>query len=97
MRLKLSVAEFPKWVHFFTNYEHFESAIFAFRLLVTWEYLIGIRCEIARCDWVDGRPKQGHLQEAAREMRLHFFYIHLFESLHVKLAVSAIFLFIGIK
>ncbi|KAJ0234666.1 tRNA(Ile)-2-lysyl-cytidine synthase [Hirschfeldia incana] len=30
---------------------------------------MGIRCEIARCDWVNGRPKQGHLQEAAREMR----------------------------
>ncbi|XP_010532861.1 PREDICTED: uncharacterized protein LOC104808766 isoform X2 [Tarenaya hassleriana] len=30
---------------------------------------MGIRCEIACCDWVDGRPKQGHLQEAAREMR----------------------------
>ncbi|KAL0655863.1 hypothetical protein Bca4012_076447 [Brassica carinata] len=30
---------------------------------------IGIRCEIARCDWVNGRPKQGHLQEAARDMR----------------------------
>ncbi|CAH2052685.1 unnamed protein product [Thlaspi arvense] len=30
---------------------------------------MGIRCEIARCDWVNGKPKQGHLQEAAREMR----------------------------
>ncbi|KAL1190554.1 tRNA(Ile)-lysidine synthase [Cardamine amara subsp. amara] len=30
---------------------------------------MGIRCEIAHCDWVDGKPKQGHLQEAAREMR----------------------------
>ncbi|VVB15010.1 unnamed protein product [Arabis nemorensis] len=30
---------------------------------------MGIRCEFARCDWVNGRPKQGHLQEAAREMR----------------------------
>ncbi|CAD5324040.1 unnamed protein product [Arabidopsis thaliana] len=30
---------------------------------------MGIRCEIASCDWVDGRPKLGHLQEAAREMR----------------------------
>ncbi|XP_009102497.1 uncharacterized protein LOC103828623 isoform X1 [Brassica rapa] len=30
---------------------------------------MGIRCEIARCDWVNGRPKQGHLQEAARDMR----------------------------
>ncbi|KAJ4894501.1 Adenine nucleotide alpha hydrolases-like superfamily protein [Raphanus sativus] len=30
---------------------------------------MGIRCEIGRCDWVNGRPKQGHLQEAARDMR----------------------------
>ncbi|KAI9119314.1 hypothetical protein K1719_009989 [Acacia pycnantha] len=30
---------------------------------------MGIRCEIARCDWSKGRPKLGHLQEAAREMR----------------------------
>ncbi|XP_073110569.1 uncharacterized protein [Elaeis guineensis] len=30
---------------------------------------IGIKCEIACCDWRDGRPKKGHLQEAAREMR----------------------------
>ncbi|KAI3714633.1 hypothetical protein L6452_21591 [Arctium lappa] len=30
---------------------------------------IGIRCEIAHCRWTDGRPKLGHLQEAARDMR----------------------------
>lgn len=30
---------------------------------------MGVMCEIARCQWPDGRPKQGHLQEAAREMR----------------------------
>ncbi|KAK9269171.1 hypothetical protein L1049_000940 [Liquidambar formosana] len=30
---------------------------------------MGIRCEISQCDWLDGRPKQGHLQEAARDMR----------------------------
>ncbi|KAF3441931.1 hypothetical protein FNV43_RR15846 [Rhamnella rubrinervis] len=34
---------------------------------------MGIRCEIAHCDWLDGRPKQGHLQEAAREMRYQSF------------------------
>ncbi|XP_015898263.3 uncharacterized protein LOC107431788 isoform X1 [Ziziphus jujuba] len=34
---------------------------------------MGIRCEIADCDWPDGRPKQGHLQEAAREMRYQKF------------------------
>ncbi|OVA20346.1 tRNA(Ile)-lysidine/2-thiocytidine synthase [Macleaya cordata] len=34
---------------------------------------MGIRCEIANCDWVDGRPKQGHLQEAARDMRYQIF------------------------
>lgn len=30
---------------------------------------VGIRSEIAHCEWLDGRPKQGHLQEAARDMR----------------------------
>ncbi|KAI3924072.1 hypothetical protein MKW92_015355 [Papaver armeniacum] len=30
---------------------------------------LGVRCEIASCDWLDGRPKLGHLQEAARDMR----------------------------
>ncbi|XP_047170990.1 uncharacterized protein LOC124839274 [Vigna umbellata] len=34
---------------------------------------MGIRCEIASCDWPRGRPKQGHLQEAAREMRYKIF------------------------
>ncbi|XP_057501495.1 uncharacterized protein LOC130785358 isoform X1 [Actinidia eriantha] len=30
---------------------------------------MGIRCEISGCEWSDGRPKKGHLQEAAREKR----------------------------
>ncbi|KAK1314324.1 hypothetical protein QJS10_CPA06g00677 [Acorus calamus] len=30
---------------------------------------MGIRCEVAQCDWLDGRPKRGRLQEAARDMR----------------------------
>ncbi|KAF9614377.1 hypothetical protein IFM89_018276 [Coptis chinensis] len=34
---------------------------------------MGISCEIARCDWSDGRPKQGHLQEMARDMRYQIF------------------------
>ncbi|GAB2270370.1 hypothetical protein Dimus_005273 [Dionaea muscipula] len=34
---------------------------------------MGIRYEIASCDWSDGRPKQGHLQEAARDMRYEIF------------------------
>ncbi|CAI0543311.1 unnamed protein product [Linum tenue] len=34
---------------------------------------MGIRCEIAECNWSDGRPKQGHLQEAARDMRYQNF------------------------
>ncbi|KAF3783865.1 tRNA(Ile)-lysidine synthase [Nymphaea thermarum] len=34
---------------------------------------MGVRCEIARCDWASGKPKQGHLQEAAREMRYRIF------------------------
>ncbi|XP_027358151.1 uncharacterized protein LOC113867208 isoform X2 [Abrus precatorius] len=35
---------------------------------------MGIRCEIASCDWPNGKPKQGQLQEAAREMRYHIFH-----------------------
>ncbi|GJU70679.1 tRNA(Ile)-lysidine synthase, partial [Tanacetum coccineum] len=27
-----------------------------------------IRCEIAHCEWADGKPKLGYLQEAARDM-----------------------------
>ncbi|XVF34842.1 hypothetical protein REPUB_Repub18cG0093100 [Reevesia pubescens] len=34
---------------------------------------MGIRYEIARCDWLNGKPKQGHLQEAARDMRYKIF------------------------
>ncbi|CAN1125188.1 tRNA(Ile)-lysidine synthase [Linum perenne] len=34
---------------------------------------MGIRCEIAECNLSDGRPKQGHLQAAAREMRYQMF------------------------
>ncbi|KAL8058157.1 hypothetical protein ABFX02_03G000900 [Erythranthe guttata] len=30
---------------------------------------MGIKCEVARCDWLDGRPGPGHLQEAARNKR----------------------------
>ncbi|GJW64327.1 tRNA(Ile)-lysidine synthase [Tanacetum coccineum] len=30
---------------------------------------MGIRCEIAHCEWADGKPKLGHLQEAARDVR----------------------------
>ncbi|GJX08238.1 putative adenine nucleotide alpha hydrolases-like superfamily protein, partial [Tanacetum coccineum] len=29
---------------------------------------LGIRYEIAHCEWADGKPKLGHLQEAARDM-----------------------------
>ncbi|CAD6247329.1 unnamed protein product [Miscanthus lutarioriparius] len=30
---------------------------------------MGVECEIAKCEWPDGRPKQGQVQEAAREVR----------------------------
>ncbi|WCJ42480.1 tRNA(Ile)-lysidine synthase [Euphorbia peplus] len=30
---------------------------------------MGIRCEIASCSWSHGKPKQGHLQEDARDIR----------------------------
>ena len=34
-----------------------------------YDFVAGVECEIARCEWPDGRPKQGHVQEAAREVR----------------------------
>ncbi|KAJ8749840.1 hypothetical protein K2173_013243 [Erythroxylum novogranatense] len=34
---------------------------------------MGIRNEIAHCSWPNGRPKQGHLQEDARNMRYQIF------------------------
>ncbi|KAF5187141.1 tRNA(Ile)-lysidine synthase [Thalictrum thalictroides] len=34
---------------------------------------MGIRCEVAHCDWPAGKPKQGHLQEMARDMRYQNF------------------------
>ncbi|GLT48580.1 hypothetical protein SLA2020_221970 [Shorea laevis] len=34
---------------------------------------MGVRCEIACCQWPDGKPKQGHLLEAARDMRYQMF------------------------
>ncbi|KAF8034358.1 hypothetical protein BT93_C0607 [Corymbia citriodora subsp. variegata] len=35
---------------------------------------MGITCEIACCEWKDGKPEQGNLQEAAREMRYEMFH-----------------------
>ncbi|KAM7512831.1 hypothetical protein LguiB_011706 [Lonicera macranthoides] len=40
---------------------------------------MGIRCEIAGCEWSDGKPKQGHLQEAARTARYQNFQRVCFE------------------
>ncbi|KAH7849084.1 hypothetical protein Vadar_012772 [Vaccinium darrowii] len=34
---------------------------------------MGIRCETTCCEWSDGRPKKGHLQEAARDRRYQIF------------------------
>ncbi|KAK9130935.1 hypothetical protein Sjap_011422 [Stephania japonica] len=34
---------------------------------------MGIKCQVAHCDWPGGRPKLGHVQEAAREMRYQIF------------------------
>lgn len=42
---------------------------FLIEMLSLYITSVGIRCEIASCDWLNGRPKQGHLQEAARDMR----------------------------
>ncbi|KAK9098992.1 hypothetical protein Syun_026037 [Stephania yunnanensis] len=34
---------------------------------------MGIKCKVEHCDWSGGRPKLGHVQEAAREMRYQIF------------------------
>ncbi|KAK1401716.1 hypothetical protein POM88_001321 [Heracleum sosnowskyi] len=34
---------------------------------------VGIKCEIARVDWANGKRKQGHVQEAARAVRYQQF------------------------
>ncbi|GLJ29999.1 hypothetical protein SUGI_0593060 [Cryptomeria japonica] len=34
-----------------------------------WVSKIGIRCDISKCEWPNGPPKQGHLEEAARNAR----------------------------
>ncbi|ONK67033.1 tRNA(Ile)-lysidine synthase [Asparagus officinalis] len=34
---------------------------------------MGIRCVVECCDWSKGKPKLGHLQEAARDMRYRIF------------------------
>ncbi|KAH9622352.1 hypothetical protein KSS87_011426 [Heliosperma pusillum] len=39
-----------------------------------WVTEMGIRCEVARCDWPNGLPKVGHLEEAARDMRYQIFH-----------------------
>lgn len=35
----------------------------------TWISSLGIQCDILQCEWPNGPPKQGHLQEAARNAR----------------------------
>lgn len=39
------------------------------RLYKFYVFVAGVECEIATCEWPDGRPKQGHVQEAARQVR----------------------------
>lgn len=40
-------------------------------------FALGVKCEIGTCNWSGGRPKHGHLQEAAREMRCGIFLLDL--------------------
>lgn len=49
--------------------ESFEEA----ETVSCWVSDIGIRSEIACCDWPNGRPKLGHLEEMARDMRYQIF------------------------
>ncbi|GJW76442.1 putative adenine nucleotide alpha hydrolases-like superfamily protein [Tanacetum coccineum] len=46
---------------------HFKGII-AKRSMSKVHNINGIRCEIAHCEWANGKPKLGHLQEAARDM-----------------------------
>ncbi|KAK1395661.1 hypothetical protein POM88_005524 [Heracleum sosnowskyi] len=43
------------------------------RWLIMPKLFVGIRCEIARVDWANEKPKQGHVQEAARAVRYQQF------------------------
>ncbi|XP_021741540.1 probable tRNA(Ile)-lysidine synthase [Chenopodium quinoa] len=45
-----------------------------------WVSDMGIRCEIVHCDWPDGRPKVGHLEEVARDMRYKIFQDVCFQN-----------------
>ncbi|GJR02381.1 putative reverse transcriptase domain-containing protein [Tanacetum coccineum] len=51
---------------------------------------LGIRCEIAHCEWADGKPKLGHLQEAARDMRSMFEIYWLITSMIVSPNLSLV-------
>lgn len=31
-----------------------------------------MECHVLKCEWLDGRPDSGHLQEAARNARFFF-------------------------
>ncbi|KAL2925236.1 tRNA(Ile)-lysidine synthase [Bienertia sinuspersici] len=45
-----------------------------------WVSDLGIRCKVMHCDWPDGRPKIGHLEEVARDMRYKIFQDGCFEN-----------------
>lgn len=35
----------------------------------------GMECHVLQCEWLDGRPDSGHLQEAARNARFFFTFV----------------------
>lgn len=45
-----------------------------------WVFDMGIRFEIVHCQWPDGRPKVGHLEEVARDMRYKVFQDVCFQN-----------------
>ncbi|KNA13571.1 hypothetical protein SOVF_115440 [Spinacia oleracea] len=45
-----------------------------------WVSAMGIRCEIVHCDWPDGLPKLGRLEEEARDMRYKIFQDVCFQN-----------------
>lgn len=35
----------------------------------------GMECHVLKCEWLDGRPDSGHLQEAARNARFFITFV----------------------
>lgn len=69
MKQMWSTIGFRNWVLLLICFSFFHVLLVILWNSVDGGLCVGVRCEIASCDWLDGRPKLGHLQEAARDMR----------------------------